>query len=170
VLRWYLIHTKPSGEIVAQTNLGQQGYEVYLPRIVQPVRHAGRWRDRIVALFPRYLFVRLREGCQTLGPVRSTVGVASVVRFGSNYAVVPDPIVHDLQARADPESGLHRMSPPAAFTPGSPVKITMGPFDGLQGVFEREVGADRVVVLLKLLGQDASVRVPARFILPCYAA
>jgi transcription antitermination factor NusG len=50
------------------------------------------------------------------------------------------------------------------------VHITTGPFEGLEGVFEREAGCDRVVVLLNLLGQDAQVRVHADFVLPGYAA
>ena len=170
MLRWYLVHTKPSSESIAQANLGRQGYEVYLPRIVQPVHRSGRWKDRIVALFPRYLFVRLREGLQTLGPVRSSVGVADVVKFGSRYAVVPDPVVDDLQACADPESGLHRIGLPAGMAPGSPVKIVMGPFDGVRGLLQRSDGAERVVVLLNLLGRDTSVQVPAGFVLSCGAA
>ena len=29
MLRWYLIHTKPSGEALAERNLDRQGYDVY---------------------------------------------------------------------------------------------------------------------------------------------
>lgn len=170
MLRWYVIHTKPASESVARTHLARQGYEVYLPRVIQPMRRAGRWRDRIVALFPRYLFLRLREGQQPLGPVRSSVGVSSVVHFGSSYAVVPDRIVTDIQSRADPESGLHRLSAPPSLTSGMDVRITGGLFEGLEGVFQRESGADRVVVLLKLLGQDASVRVPSALVMAGHIA
>jgi transcriptional antiterminator RfaH len=168
--RWYLVHTKPCGETLAHTHLSRQGYDVYLPRIAQPVLRRGRWRDRIVALFPRYLFVRLREGLQTLGPIRSSTGVADVVRFGSRYAVVPDSIVDGLVARADPESGLHRIGLPAGLRPGSPVSIAMGAFDGLKGIFERTEGAERVVILLQLLGRDVLVRVPAGCVLSCAGA
>lgn len=166
MLRWYLILTKPSAEANAQINLERQSYEVYFPRLLQTVRLAGRWRERIAALFPRYMFVRLEEGRQSLGPVRSTIGVADVVRFGLRYATVPDDVVHNLRERADPESGLHRLGRQSPFLRGSPIRITAGPFDGLEGVFERESGAERVVVLLKVLGQDAPVRVPAGFVIP----
>src|SRR5689334_5221168 len=97
--RWYLVYTKPAGEGTARDNLSRQAYEVYLPRVLEPVRRGGRWLERIAALFPRYLFVRLNEGWQSLGPVRSSVGVSGVVRFGSRYAVVPDALVSGLQAR-----------------------------------------------------------------------
>ena len=48
--------------------------------------------------------------------------------------------------------------------------ITTGPFEGLEGVFERAAGPDRVIVFLNLLGQDSRVRVPAHCIMPGCAA
>jgi transcriptional antiterminator RfaH len=166
VLRWYVIHTKASAEVVAQVNLERQGYEVYLPRLVQCVMRRQQRRERIVALFPRYLFLRLCEGSQPLGPVRSSVGVSGVVRFGYRYALIADETIRHLQARADPLTGLHRLSGPAPLACGAAVRIGAGPFDGLEGIFQREDGAERVVVLLNLLGHDTPVRVPAEWILP----
>jgi transcriptional antiterminator RfaH len=159
VLRWYLIHSKPSSERLALANLERQGYEVYWPRAAQSVRTGGRWRERVVALFPRYLFLRLNQGRQSLGPVRSTIGVANVVRFGSDYTIVPDEVIRNLRARADAVTGLHRLGRPSGLVPGMRVRMSKGPFDGLEGVFEREVGADRIVVLLTLLGQSVSAYV-----------
>jgi transcriptional antiterminator RfaH len=173
MLGWYLILAKPSVETNAQINLERQNYEVYCPWLLQAVRLAGRWMERIAALFPRYLFVRLAEGRHSLGPVGSTVGVAAIVRFGQQYATVPDEIVQNLQnlrERADPQSGLHRLVRQSPFLPRSPVRITSGPFDGLEGVFERKSGSEHIVVLLKLLGQDAAVRVPAGLGLPAITA
>jgi transcriptional antiterminator RfaH len=170
MLRWYLILTKASSERIAQANLERQGYEVYLPRVVKTVRRNGSSRDCVIALFPRYLFLRLSEGRQALSPVHSSVGVSAVVRFGSGYAVVAEHVIRNLREREDPEFGLHRLTGPAPLTLGTPVKVTRGPFDGLEGVFERREGAQRVVILLKLLGQDVPVRAPADFIWPSRAA
>lgn len=167
--RWYLIHTKPSSEALALRNLLRQSYEVYLPRVVQTARRAASRYERVVALFPRYLFVRLHEGQQALGPVASTVGVRGIVRFGSRFGIVPDRVVEDLKARADPLTGLHRLSLGRKLTLGAAVRVTGGPFDGLQGVFEREVGAERVVILLKMMGQSSSVQVSADSITPSLA-
>lgn len=166
MLRWYLIHTKSSGEMSAEMNLERQGYEVYVPRLVTMGRFGRRQRDRVASLFPRYLFLRLDEGRQSLSPVHSTVGVTNVVRFGARYTVVPDDVVRDLRARADPQSGLHRLSDRSLLAPGIAVRISAGAFDGLEGIFEREAGTERVLVLLKLLGHEASVRVPTEFVLP----
>ena len=166
MLRWYLVHTKPLSEAIAQANLERQGYQVYLPRLARSVLGRHPRRERITPLFPRYLFLRLREGSQPLGPVRSSVGVRGVVRFGFRYAVVADDVICRLQARADALTGLHRLTKPAPLVTGAAVRIATGPFDGLEGIFQREDGTERVVVLLKLLGRDTPVRVPAEWILP----
>src|SRR5256885_13535638 len=146
MLRWYLVYTKPLCEAIAQANLERQGYQVHLPRLVQSVRWRQERRERIVPLFPRYLFLRLREGSQPLGPVRSSLGVSGVVRFGCRYAVVADEVICRLQARADALTGLHRLTNPAPLVTGEAVRIATGPFDGLEGIFQREDGTDRVVV------------------------
>jgi len=161
VLRWYVIHTKPSAEGIARANLERQGYEIYLPRLVQSFLLRGQRRERIVPLFPRYLFLQLREGAQSLGPARSSVGVSGVVRFGCHYAIVPEETIRRLQARADPLTALHHLARPAPLVTGTPVRIVSGPFDGLEGIFQREDGAERVIVLLNLLGRDTPVHVPA---------
>ena len=169
MFRWYLVHTKPRGEALAQCNLERQGYEVYFPRLVQPVRRRARWCGAVVALFPRYLFLHLQEGQQSLGPVRSTAGVASLVRFGSRYALVPDRVVADLRACADSDTGLHQLTRRSPFESGRAVRMAAGPLQGMEGVFEREIGSDRVVILLNLLGQEVPVRVDSGLVVPQFA-
>jgi transcriptional antiterminator RfaH len=160
VQRWYLVHAKPAAEREAQLQLQRQGYHTYLPFALRRLRRRGRAIMQTVALFPRYLFVRLEEGRQSLTPVRSTFGVSNLVRFGNRCATVPEEIIRALQERADPHTGLHRLGVPA-LTRGTPVRIDGGAFAGLDGVFEREDGESRVVVLLRLLGEERQVQFPA---------
>lgn len=170
MLRWYLIYTKPSGESVACDNLTRQGYCVYFPRLRQPERRRGQWSYRVSPLFSRYLFVQLNEGSQSLAPVRSTLGVACVVRFGQRYASVPDRVVQDLQSQADPASGLHRLVRPVGTRAGASVKVRVGLFEGIEGIFEREDGRERSVVLLTMLGYQAQLHVPSPLVMADNAA
>src|SRR5450759_423580 len=170
MLRWYVIQTKPSRECVAEVNLRRQGYEVYMPRMVHSVWRRGQSSQCVVPLFPRYLFLQLSEGCQALNPVRSSIGVANIVRFGTRYAIVPDQIIMQLRLRADPKTGLHRLFSRPLPARGAIVRITTGPFEGLDGVFERDAGSARVVVLLNLLGQDEPVRISGDFVATSCAA
>jgi transcriptional antiterminator RfaH len=163
--QWYLVLTKPAHEDLAERNLQRQGYEVYLPRLLRPAR-GEKTHDRIVPLFPRYLFLHLHAGLQALAPVRSSIGVAGVVRFGSSYGIVPDGVIEDLRMREDPQTGLHALRDPPPPVPGSPVRVSGGPFDGLDAVFVRDAGAERVIVLLRLLGRETPVGISARFVSP----
>lgn len=164
MLRWYLVHTKRAREALAQANLQRQGFEVYYPRIRHCVRPGKQRHERVTALFPRYLFLHLDEGHQSLRPVHSTIGVAAVVRFGSQYTVVPEAVIRELQRRANPDTGLHHLTRAPMLTRGAKVRVCAGAFDGLEGIFERPAGADRVVVLLSLLGQDTAVHIPAQYL------
>lgn len=165
--RWYLVHTRPACERVAQFNLERQGYRVYYPRLLQPVRARGRWIERVVSLFPRYVFLHLEVGCQPLAPAQSTVGVTTVVRFGFDYAVVPDKVIEGLRGRADPATDLHHLRlQKRLLAPGAKVRIVAGAFDGLDGVFQRQSGDERVIVLLKLLGEDTPVSLLSGFVMP----
>jgi transcriptional antiterminator RfaH len=169
LLRWFLVFTKPSGEATAKANLERQGYRVYHPRLLHPSLHRGRWVDRIVSLFPRYLFIQLNMEQQSLAPVRSTLGVANIVRFGAQSTVVPDSVIAALSQRADPESGLHRLNRSKPFEPGARISVVAGAFEGLDGIFERDSGSERVVVLLELLGQVTPVTIPSRNVVPSMA-
>jgi transcriptional antiterminator RfaH len=170
MLRWYLVHTKPLGESIACSNLERQGYETYLPQLLETVRQRQRRFERVTALFPRYLFLRLDEGEQSLKPVHSTLGVTSVVRFGSRYANVPDEVIGHLRGREDPGSGLHRLREPERLKPGAPVTLTGGAFAGFEAIFEREVGSERASVLLGILGHQTRVQVSTELIAAARAA
>jgi len=78
-------------------------------------------------------------------------------------------VIHELQQRANPDTGLHQLTLAPMLTRGAKVRVCAGAFDGLEGLFERPAGADRVVVLLSLLGQDAAVHVPTQYVQPSLA-
>jgi Transcription antiterminator len=162
--RWFLVLTKSRAEPTARKNLERQGYRVYYPRLQLPLAAHGPCAERIVALFPRYLFVQVRVEEQPLGPVQSTLGVASVVRFGGDPAVVPDHIVQELRRREDPVTCVHRLSWRRPLERGSSVRIVAGAFAGLDGIFDHDAGSERVVILLNLLGREAPVQVSSRFV------
>jgi len=152
-LHWLLAYTKPRQERVAEEHLRRQGYEVLCPQIrIQKLRNR-RWTWVEEPLFPRYLFVGVGEGV-SWAPVRSTVGVASLVRFGGQIAPVPEALVETLRTSAA-EPQHHR----PIYQQGQKVRIVAGPFATLEGVFDMAEGESRATVLLDLLGRQSRVRV-----------
>lgn len=162
--QWYLIHTKPLAERLAQANLERQGYSTYLPQVRQSQPCRELREQRVAALFPRYLFLRLAIGEQSLQPIHSTIGVSNIVRFGMRCALVRDVVIEELRSRADPITGMHTLRPSTRFARGTRVRIKAGPFCGIDGIFERAEGAARVTILLTLLGEERPLQFPSELV------
>ena len=79
--------------------------------------------------------------------------------FGGRLAYVPESIIKVLREGADPQSGLYRL-PQVTFQKGDSVKVTSGAFEGLRGVFYMPSAADRVLILLDVLGTTSTVNLP----------
>lgn len=163
---WYVIRTKVGSEALAQTQLERQAYLVYYPRLLSKQRRFGCRRLVITPLFPQYLFLNLTVGEQDLAPAKSTKGVLNIVRFGNEYAVIPNIVIVSLREREDPAINAHRLET-LRFKPQQRVRVTSGPFYGLEGVFLKENGVDRVTVLLNLLGRETPLKFNERYIEPC---
>lgn len=155
---WYVVCCKPRQEVTARENLQRQGFEVYLPRMRVRQRKQNRWVEAIEVLFPRYLFVRADRRRQSTASIRSTRGAVGLVRFGVEPAVVPDQVIEAIIAREDAATGLHVKVNPE-FRAGEKVTMLEGPFAGLEGVFARDDGMERAILLIELLGKASRVRV-----------
>jgi transcriptional antiterminator RfaH len=144
--KWYLLYTKPRQEKLALQHLQNQAYEAYLPLVqVEKVRRGVRGLVE-EALFPRYLFVKLDEaGSQSWAPIRSTVGVSQLVKFGSRFAQVGQDLVTWVQDHAK----LVKLAP--EFKQGDVVTIAEGPFRGMDVIFKTYDGEKRAILLLNLL-------------------
>lgn len=152
---WYLIYTKPRQENSAKENLERQGFVTYLPMTQQTRRRNGRYIKNIEPYFPRYLFIRLNTDTDNWVPIRSTVGVSQMVRFGGVPAVVPDELINCLKENHDP-NGLQKLIRKDIW-PGDKVEIIDGPFAGYKGIYQQDKSADRVAVLLEIVGKNAAL-------------
>ncbi|MFV0277085.1 MAG: transcription/translation regulatory transformer protein RfaH [Parahaliea sp.] len=153
---WYAVQTKARRENVAEQNLQRQGFTVYLPRICQKKRLRGKWMPVVEPLFPRYIFIHVDAAAQSLAPVRSTLGVQQLVRFGSHLHPVPEPVIEYLRAEETSDTRLEQAAH-WPHRPGDTVEILEGPFAGLTGVFKMPVAEDRAVLLVRLLGRDNEI-------------
>ena len=152
---WYLIYSKPQQEHIARENLERQGYPAYLPMIRNRRRRKGRYTSVIEPMFPRYLFVHLSDQTDDWGPIRSTIGVANMVRFGMRAARVPDALIAMMLERE--VEGVQQVAAPEA-EPGDQVRIVEGVMAGYEAIFQAKTGKERVVLLLKL-AEDKTARV-----------
>ena len=147
--KWYLIKTKPRQEIKAKKNLENQGYRAFCPMI--------KINDRLVVLFPGYLFIQLNDKTQNWSPINSTKGVSHFVKFGLNFAKVPNSVIEFIKTNqhitTDKLNNLNK------FKPGDKVQISDGPFNNYMAIFKCYKSDERVILLIKLLGHERSLSV-----------
>ncbi len=155
--RWYLLQCKPRQAFRAQEHLRNQGYETFLPTLAREVLRRGKPARLTEPLFPHYLFIRLSHVADSWAPIRSTRGVSRLVTFGDLPLPVADVIVFSLQLREQGSSADGAAQP--LWVPGQPLEIRRGPLAGLEAVFAARDGDERVIVLLKLINQQQSVKV-----------
>ena len=156
-LSWYLVHTKPRQEDIAQANLERQGYDCYLPQM--RIERIRRRKAAVTTepMFPRYLFIRLDSSDQgkSWSPIRSTLGVGQLVHFGARAAKVDDNLIDLLRKRE------RAMPTEAMFHRGDSVVIADGPFAGIEAIYQTADAERRAFILLEILAKPVSMHIDA---------
>ena len=147
--KWYLIKTKPRQEKKAKQNLENQGYRAFCPMV--------KINNRLVVLFPGYLFIQLNDKTQNWSPINSTKGVSHFVKFGLNFAKVPNSVIEFIKTNqhitADKLNNLNK------FKPGDKVQISDGTFKDYTAIFKCYKSDERVILLMNLLGHEQSLSI-----------
>ena len=154
---WYLVHTKGRQEDTAITNLQRQNFSCYMPMLyVEKVR---RGKPVVVAepMFPSYVFVQLDTSGQgqSWSPIRSTLGVRELVKFGGHPPKVDAELITALHEREQ----LQQSNPQALFAAGDTVVITDGPFAGIEAIYQTTDAERRSMILLSMLNKPVAMRI-----------
>ena len=143
---WYLLRTKAYKEAAAARAVGCLGVETFLPLFSEKTVRFRQVMSVVRPLFPGYLFTYLDLRASYFEVVHAS-GVHSLVRIGSEPAVVPIELINEMKERV--KSGPIELAP-KPLTEGSKVTILHGPLEGLEAVFQYYIsGARRVVLLLE---------------------
>jgi transcriptional antiterminator RfaH len=164
-MRWYVAYTQPQKERWARTNLWDLGFEVYLPEYQRERRHARRTEVVTRPLFPRYLFVKPAPDQEFAATYAATAkGVVDLVRMGRSYPAVPNQVIDEIRSREDGSGFVHLGRSP--LNPGQAVRIVSGSLRDHLGIFECRDDAQRVIILIDLLGRQVRTKVAAADISP----
>jgi transcription elongation factor/antiterminator RfaH len=154
--QWYVIQTKPANEHRVETNLSNQGIEVFLPLLESFQYSSGKMIPKVKPLFPNYVFATLDINLHYY-KVRWTRGVNKILGNGGGPLPISGKVIQAIRDRMG-ENHLVRLD--EGLEEGTVVQFTSGPFKGLMGVFDRRMSeGKRVRVLLSLIGVDVPVQV-----------
>ena len=158
---WFAAYTCANHEKRVTAELDVRGVEHFLP-LYSSVRH---WKDRRVhlelPLFPGYVFVRLPL-CERLR-VLQIPSVVRLVGFAGLPASLPDDEIELMRSGLSQSAGAE---PHPFLTVGRRVRITAGPFAGLEGILKRKKSVWRVVVSLELIQRSVAVDVDVADVQP----
>ena len=153
---WFATYTCANHEKRVAADLDARNVERFLPTY-SSVR---RWKDRRVQLdlplFPGYVFVRLPL-CERLR-VLQIPSVVRLVGFGGLPVPLPD---HEIELMRSGLSQSRGAEPHPFLKAGRRVRITGGPFAGLEGILKRKGNNFRMVISIELIQRSVIVDVDA---------
>ncbi len=157
--RWWVLHVRPRTEKSLARALLVQETAFFLPLSQRPVRQRGRLLVAHVPLFPGYVFVR--------GDNQDRLRALT-----TRYVVRCLPVDDQALLRADLSRVYHLMAtgaplvPVERLQPGMPVRITAGPFAGVEGSIVRQGKRLTFVVAVHFLQRGVEVEIDAWMIEP----
>ena len=153
---WYCLYTKAGQEKLAQSNLLNQGFEVYLPLMIKRVKRKERFIEVKKPLFTSYVFASAPE--EEVQKFRSTRGVSYPLSSKDGQALVLD---HSILEAIDvycPE-GIFTESI-ETFKKGEQIELTDGPLRGADALFQKSLSnKNRAIILVSLLCNEFEVEV-----------
>lgn len=148
----YAVKVRPRVELAVGRALRLKGFDILLPSYVDRRRYSDRLKHVSCALFPGYIFVRMKA--EELLPIVSTVGVSYLVRSGNTLQPLPLEDVAVLEVLCGVDTGCE---PCPNFSVGTRVSIESGPLRGLQGIVARVGQSERVVISINTVFKSVSV-------------
>ena len=155
--RWYLAYTKPRQESIAQLNLAQQAFDVYLPLYKKFKKTEQGPVALFEPMFPRYILLKPSKPEQSISAVRSTKGITTLVRFGFEPAQIHDELVQRIR-QLEQDRNQATLQELSNLKAGQTVRLKHTALDGIEGLIQ-SVSSKRVAVLLEILGRPTVVQV-----------
>jgi len=154
---WYVLHVRPRCEKKTAAYCSALPLYHYLPLTKERKKYQRRQVEILKPLFPGYVFVRFRPeqrlSVLQSGQIARVLEVKDQARFISEIEQIRKALGADPGLRACP-----------ALTTGMMVRITSGPFQGLEGIVVKAKaqtsprrGQARVIINVDMIGQGVAI-------------
>lgn len=155
---WYCLRSQPKRERIAASQLRLlPEVEVFLPLVKYTTNSKKGKHTAIEAMFPNYLFARFHPVKQRA--VGYAKGVSYIIKCGEALQVVDSHIISELRS-VTVEDYLELK--PEPFRIGDNVTIIRGIFsDSTATITQLKPAAERVVVLMEILGRPMEIELPS---------
>ena len=166
--QWYVVNTYSGHENKVKEKLEMRAESMdmkdYIYRVIVPEEKVieekdGVKKEKIKKLFPGYILVEMVMSDEAWFVVRNTPGVTGFIG-SSGKGAKPTPLQPYEVDKILNNMGMSRLEVSTDLKKGQIVKITSGPFAGMEGkISEVNLETNQLVVLLDLFGQETDVEV-----------
>jgi len=166
--KWYVVNTysghekKVKEKLEMRTismNMEEYVYRVIVPEQIEVEEKDGVRKEKIKKLFPGYILVEMVMTDEAWYVVRNTPGVTGFIG-SSGKGAKPFPLQPHEVDKVLGSMGMTRLEVTKDLAEGESIKVTAGPFAGMQGKVESvDLANSMLTVLLDLFGQETSVEV-----------
>ena len=164
--KWYVVNTYSGHEKKVQEKLlmraSSMNMEDYIFRVIVPEQTEvevkdGVTREKVRKLFPGYVLVEMVMTDEAWFVVRNTPGVTGFIG-SSGKGAKPTPLQPYEVDKILNNMGMSRLEVSSDLKEGEVVKITSGPFSGMEGkVSSLDLENQQIIVLVDLFGQETEV-------------
>ncbi len=165
-LQWYICHTEPRGEKIAEKGLERLGFLPFLPKIQKLQQWSDRKKLVEFPLFGGYIFLQADiDSIQARRRILQAPKIVTFVRHHGQPAVVPSEVIRSVQIlAAEWNDGftVEGANAASALKEGDSIYIVDGPLKGVHGVLQQKKNFPRVLVFVESIGQGISFEVDMR--------
>lgn len=164
--KWYVVNTYSGHEKKVQEKLlmraNSMNMEDYIFRVIVPEQTEvevkdGVTKEKVKKLFPGYVLVEMIMTDEAWFVVRNTPGVTGFIG-SSGKGAKPTPLQPYEVDKILNNMGMSRLEVSSDLKEGEIVKITSGPFSGMEGkVSSLDLENQQIIVLVDLFGQETEV-------------
>ena len=164
--KWYVVNTYSGHEKKVQEKLlmraSSMNMEDYIFRVIVPEQTEvevkdGVTKEKVKKLFPGYVLVEMVMTDESWFVVRNTPGVTGFIG-SSGKGAKPTPLQPYEVDKILNSMGMSRLEVSSDLKEGEIVKITSGPFSGMEGkVSSLDLENQQIIVLVDLFGQETEV-------------
>lgn len=164
--KWYVVNTYSGHEKKVQEKLlmraSSMNMEDYIFRVIVPEQTEveikdGVTKEKVKKLFPGYVLVEMVMTDEAWFIVRNTPGVTGFIG-SSGKGAKPTPLQPYEVDKILNSMGMSRLEVSSDLKEGEIVKITSGPFSGMEGkVSSLDLENQQIIVLVDLFGQETEV-------------
>lgn len=166
--KWYVVNTYSGHEKKVQEKLlmraSSMNMEEYIFRVIVPEQTEvevkdGVTKEKVKKLFPGYVLVEMVMTDEAWFVVRNTPGVTGFIG-SSGKGAKPTALQPYEVDKILNSMGMSRLEVSTDLQIGELVKITSGPFAGMEGkISELDLDNQQLTVILDLFGQETDVEV-----------